>query len=262
MVYTCFEMVRDCRADSPEGWRYFASVYVPMIRGILARYASGAGDEAERVERVLLTLRHPGCVLFQTGEASPERWLVGELRQMIMAELPTPQPEIPLDLETVAEALASLTATEKQAAWFETMHYDSTSAGALMRVAPATVDKIRARASELIRGKVDHWNRSMLADNGLALGREAAAAPGKDCLPIKAFLDILDGRTTWREKEALERHVNTCWHCVDHYARMQEVMGLLRSCQPYNDQEAAPYRKILGVADERRPVWKRLLGAR
>jgi hypothetical protein len=262
MVYTCFEMVRDCRANLPEGWRYLASAYVPVIRRILAHYAPGAGDEAARVERVLLALRQPGCALFQSTDPSPERWLVGELRQMILAELPVPEPEIALDLETVTEALAPLTATEKQAAWFETMHHDSASTGALMRVAPATVEKIRGRAAELIRGKVDRWNRSMLADNGLALGHEAAAAGGKDCLPVKAFLDILDGRTTWREREVMERHVNVCWHCVDHVARMQEVIGLLRSSRPLSDQDAAPYRKLLGVAEERRPAWKRLLGAR
>jgi hypothetical protein len=199
--------------------------------------------------------------LFQTKDASPERWLVGELRQLILAELPEPNPAIPLDLETVAEALAPLTATEKQAAWFETMRYDAPSAGALMRVAPPTVEKIRTRAAELIRGKADSWNRSMMADNGLTLGRQAAAARGNDCLPIKALLDVLDGRTTWREKEVMERHLNTCWHCVDHYARMQEVMGLLRACKPYSDSEAEPYRKLLGVAGAKPSGWKRLLGA-
>jgi hypothetical protein len=254
-------MVRDCRADWHEGWRYLSSTYVPVIRRIVAHYAPGADQEAQ-VERVLLALRTPESPLFQSVDPSPERWFVGQLRQLILSELPVPEPEIALDLATVAEALAPLTATEKQAAWFETMGHDSASTGAMMRVAPATVEKIRARAAELIRGKVDNWNRSMLADIGLALGHEAAEASGKDCLPLKAFLDILDGRTTWREREVLEQHVNVCWHCVDHNARMQEVIGVLRSCRPLSDQEAAPYRKLLGVTETRRPAWKRFLGTR
>src|SRR5438445_12830611 len=32
MIYTCYEMVRDCHADRPEGWAYFISNYVPLIR--------------------------------------------------------------------------------------------------------------------------------------------------------------------------------------------------------------------------------------
>ena len=34
MIYTCYEMVRDCHADRPEGWAYFISNYVPLIRKI------------------------------------------------------------------------------------------------------------------------------------------------------------------------------------------------------------------------------------
>jgi hypothetical protein len=259
MVYTCFQMVRDCRADLPQGWRYFVSTYVPVVRSILAHYAGPEEDEA-RLEHVLLTLRNPGSSLFQSVEPSPERSFVADMRETILAGLTAPEPEIALDLATVTEALEPLTMTEKHAAWFETMGYDAATAGELMRVAPATVQKIRDRAADLLRGKLDQWNRTLLADNGIALGREAAAAKSKDCLPVKAFLDILDGRTTWREREIMERHVTTCWHCVDHNARMEEVIGLLRKCKPLDEAEAARYRKVLGVADERRPAWKRLFG--
>jgi hypothetical protein len=130
----------------------------------------------------------------------------------------------------------------------------------MMRAAPETVEKIRARASELIRGSVDSWRRSLLVDNGFSLFREAAAASGPDCLPLKAFLDILDGRTTWRDREVMEQHVTNCWHCVDHYARMVEVAGLMRGSKPLSEAEAAPYYKLLGAAPPRRPAWKRMFG--
>ena len=100
---------------------------------------------------------------------------------------------------------------EKQAAWLETMRYEPAVSGEMLRFAGATVEKVRGRAAELIRGKVDAWRRTLLAENGLALGREAAKGEGKDCLPVKAFLDILDGRTTWRNRELMEQQVNSCW---------------------------------------------------
>ena len=258
MVYTCFEMVRDCRADLPQGWRYFAANYVPVIRQILIHYA-GAPDPI--LERALLSMKQPGSSLFQTLDPAPERWMIGELRQVVLAAVSAPEPAIALDLATVADALSPLTMVEKQAAWFETMRYDAAATRAMMRIGPETVEKVRARAAELIRGKVDAWRRTLLAENGLALGREVAAAgAGKDCLPVKAFLDILDGRTTWRNRELMEQHVNTCWYCVDHYSRMVEVIGLGRACKPLTDAAAAPYWKLLGV-EEKRSGWKRLMGA-
>src|SRR4051794_19681585 len=126
MVYTCFEMVRDCRADLPQGWRYFASNYVPPIRKILSQYPNGSGTP---IESVLLSLRRPESRLFQSLDPSPERWFLAQLRQAVLAQLTVPQPEISLDLETVAGALEPLTVVEKQAAWFETMCYDAAVTG-------------------------------------------------------------------------------------------------------------------------------------
>jgi hypothetical protein len=259
MIYTCYEMIRDCRADRAEGWRHFIASYVPVIRKLLAHYQAGSPGDGAVLERVLTAVRRPESSLFQSLEPAPERWFVAELRQKVMAELAVSEPAIELDLETVAAALEPLTLVEKQAAWLETMRYSHAQAGVLLRMAPATVEKIRARAADLIRGKVDSWSRTLLADNGPALGRAAAAAAGAECLLPKTFLDLLDGRTTWRGREQLEQHVTRCWHCIDHSCRLVEVVELLRGIEPLSAAEAEPFRKLLGVAAERRPVWKRWL---
>lgn len=256
MIYTCYEMVRDCRADRPEGWHYFIANYVPVIRKVLAHYAA---DEPAVVERVLMAARKPESSLFASLEPAPERWFVAELRQKVLAELPLPPAEIGIELEDVAAALEPMTMLEKQVAWIETMRYNPQETGAMLRMAPATVEKIRDRAAELLRGKVDAWRRSLLADNGLALGRAAAAGGGKECPPAKVFLDVLDGRTSWRGREEMERHVGSCWHCIDHFCRMAEVIELLRGVQPLAEEEAARYRELLGVAHKRKG-WKAFFG--
>ena len=257
MIYTSYEMVRDCRADKPEGWSYFISNYVPVIRKLLAHYAK----PDRRLEHVLAALRKPDSSLFESLEPVPERWFVAELRQKVLEETAPPAPEVPIDLETVASALEPLTLVEKQVTWLETMRYSHAATGTMMRMAQPTVEKIRARAAELIRGKSDAWRSTLLVDNGVALGREAAAAAGKECLPARAFLDVLDGRTTWPEREQMERHVNQCWHCIDHFCRMVEVVDLLRGLQPLTDEEALPYRTLLGVKTEKPSAWKRLFGS-
>src|SRR5689334_14580260 len=154
MIYTCYEMVRDCRADRPEGWNYLIAQYVPALRRVLAHYSQ---DSPDGLEDVLSSLRHDQSGLFESTDPAPERWFVGELRQRVLARLRVPTAEIEIDLETVAKSLESLTVLEKQVAWFETMRYDPAATGAILRMAPATVSKIRDRAAELIRGNVESW---------------------------------------------------------------------------------------------------------
>jgi hypothetical protein len=262
MIYTCYEMVRDCRDGRPEGWIHFISNYVPVIRAALAHYAPERTADAALQNRILLAVREPESFLFQSAEPPEERWFVAQLRQLIVADLGAPAAEIPLDLATLSAALEPLTMTEKQAAWFETMRYPAAGAGPMLRVSPETVEKVRDRAAELIRGKVDSWRRTLLRDNGPALGREAAAATSAGCLPTKAFLDVVDGRTSWRGRETMERHLRECWHCVDHFCRMLEVVQLLRGSVPLTETESAPLLELLGVATPKRTAWKRLGGGR
>jgi len=259
MIYTCYEMARDCRANLPEGWAHFITEYVPLIRRLLAQYGP-RGEDSELLNRVLLALRKPQSSMFQSLDPAPERWFAAELRQKVLAELTYPVPETDLDLETLAASLAPLTVVEKQAAWFQTMRYTAAQTGPMVKMEPKTVEKIRQRAGELIRGKVDRWSSTMLAANGPALGRAAAAAKGKECLPVKAFLDLIDGRTTWRGREELERHVSQCWHCVDHFCRLVEVVEMLRGLEPLSDTEAEPFRKLLGIPVKKPAGWKRLFG--
>ena len=56
MVYTCFEMIRDCRADRPEGWSHFITNYVPVIRSIVLHYWPERGGQ---IDSVLLAKRNP-----------------------------------------------------------------------------------------------------------------------------------------------------------------------------------------------------------
>jgi hypothetical protein len=252
MIYTCYEMIRDCRANLPEGWTYFVANYVPAIRRIIAHYGQGDADS------ILLKLRDPQSSLFASMEPAQERWFIAQLRQQVLGTLPVPPAEIEVELATVAEALEPLTVTEKLAAWLEGMRYSPEQTAAMLRVSAATVEKIRARAVELIRGKVDAWRRTLLVENGLALGRAAETASTGECLPTKAFLDILDGRTTWISREQMERHVTACWHCVDHYCRMLEVVEVMRGIQPLSEADALPMRKLLGLAEPKRSGWKRL----
>jgi hypothetical protein len=266
MIYTCYEMVSDCRADRAEGWSFFISNYVPVLRKLLAHYFPERAQNQALLDRLLTAIRKPESSIFGSLEPSPERWFIAELRQAVLAAMeagsPSAEPEISIGLEALGAALEPLTVTEKHAVWLETMRYGPGEAGAMLRMAPETVERIREKAASLIRASVDSWRASLLADNGFVLGPAAAAAGNKNCPRAKVFLDMLDGRSTWRMRDETERHATACWRCIDHFCRLVEAVDLLRGSQPLTEAEAAPFRNLLGIGIEKMPAWKRWFSGR
>ncbi|HUI81579.1 MAG TPA: hypothetical protein VLY24_26825 [Bryobacteraceae bacterium] len=265
MIYTCYDMIRDCREGRAEGWRFFASNYVPVIRRIVAHYGPERSEDRS-IEELVEKLRHPESSLFQSHDPAPERWFVAELRQQVLALLdgvPAPgELEAVLDLALLSDAMAPLTVVEKQAVWFETMRYESKETATLLRMEPRTVEKIRGRAAEILREKLDTWRITLLADNGRTLGRLAAAARTSTCPAAKAFLNVLDGRSTWTQREDLEGHVSGCWHCIDHSCRMAEVVELVRGVEPLPEEKAAKFHAALGIPAPKKKLWQRWSAAR
>jgi hypothetical protein len=261
MIYTCHEMIRDCRAGRPEGWSYFLTQYVPAIRGFLAHYFPEREGDHALIERVLVRLRAPESSLFQSLDPAPERAFVAELRQHVVSAVETDRasaaPEVTIELETLGAALDPLTLTEKLVVWFETMRYGAQDTGRMLRMSAETAEKIRARGAELVRGSVDSWRSTLLGDNGPLLGRAASALTTKDCLVPKAFFDVIDGRATWRGRDEMEHHVKGCWHCMDHYCRLLEVVDVLRGAKPLGEAEVEEYKRLLGIETPKRGFWKR-----
>ena len=251
MIYTSYEMIQDCQAGKPEGWAYFITHYVPVVQLVLAHY-----DAGRAIEPTLAGLHEQK---FAGLQPSPERPFVAWLRQQVVAA-PAAESEVPLSLATLHEALEALTVVEKEAAWLEGMRYSSADAGRMLRMDPATVEKIRARASEQIRDRLERWRRTLLAENGFALGREAEAQATPDCVSVQALLEMIDGRATWATRRVLELHIAGCWHCVHHFCRMHEVCDLLRAAKPLTETEAQAFHATFGI-ETKKSLWRKLRGA-
>jgi hypothetical protein len=217
MIYTSYEMIQDFRAAKPAGWAHFLANYKPVMERVAAHY--GVTDR----DAILARVRDS---LLPSMQPMAERYFVAELRQTALAILP--ERPLELDLELLGQAFAPLTVVEKKAVWLETMGYDAGDAARMLRMDAQTVSKIRDKAAELLRAGQDRWSRTMLADNGLALGRAVAAQAKPECVPAKALLDMIDGRSTWSKRMEAERHITACWYCVDHFSRLHEVCDLLR----------------------------------
>jgi DNA-directed RNA polymerase specialized sigma24 family protein len=262
-IYTCLDMLRDCRNDKPEGWSHLIANYSCVIRTFLARYYPERAADTQLLSRVWRQLKNPASPLFNPG-ASTERQFVTQLRQAALAAVERDRAgvasSVTLDLETLTAAFTTLTATERQIVWLETMAYNVDEAARLMNVDLKTVSSVRERAAELLRGNMDTWKTGLLVENGPALGRAAAAASGESCLAPSAFLDTIDGRITWGRKQDYEVHLTSCWHCVDHFCRIREADAALHGATPLSEEELAPFQLFLGIVREKPGLWNRLRG--
>lgn len=260
-IYTCEDMIRDCRAGKPEGWSYFVTQYVPVVRRLIEHYYPERAGDAGLSERVLQTLGKPGLPLFVASGPLSEREFVAELRQFVLAAIEDDRasdtPELSIDIETLSAALDSLSTLEKQVAWLEAMRHDAERTAHIVAMHATTVDKIRDRAAELLRSQLSAWQAEMIAANGPLLRHEAVRLAKDDCPSARTWLDWLDGRITWHQREEAEHRLAACWHCIDHFCRLREAQSLLRETKPLTAIDAEPFLKAFGIAGPKRPFWKR-----
>lgn len=253
-------MIRDCRDDKPEGWRYLIAQYAPVIRQYLAHYYPAR--DGELAGRVLKALRNPSSALFAAPRAGTEREFIAAMRRFVLEAVESDRAsaaaEVALDLETMTEALKPLTALERQMLWFEAMGYTAEQTAKMMNLEPSTIARLRHRADELLRGAMDRWRKGLVGENGLALGRLAEAARGESCLAGKAYLDTLDGRVTWQNKQDNDYHLAECWHCVDYFCRLREGDFALRVAKPLAAEETARFQALLSVTEGEKPFWKKM----
>ena len=99
----------------------------------------------------------------------------------------------------------------------------------MLRMDAKTVEKIRDKAADLLRGAQDRWSRTILEDNGTSLGRGSRGAiharlclgqgaAGYDRRPLHLVKAGAGGTPSFR---LLALH--------DHFSRLHEVCDLLRS---------------------------------
>ena len=252
-IYTCYDMIRDCRQDKPHAWRFLVINYVPALSRIAAHYRGGEAA----VDSLLQKLRGPGSPLAQMNEMSG-REFVHQLRPHL---LPPPSPS-PLDAEAVLEALSPLTATERQQAWFETFGYTPEDAARIMRMAPGTGRKIYERSAELLRSKLDDWQAGMLAKHGRALGEAVLNMRPAETLSYRDFFDVIDGRNTWQHRTTFARTLESSWYEVHRACEIREADEALEKSKPLTEAEARPWLDRLGIPPPKQGILARLLGSK
>lgn len=269
-VITCAEMVAQCLEGQEAGWRHFIAAYLPFSAAVVDRRFPQLGERREATLREALRRAAAQEAQFLRDYAGhSEREFLLHLREhtiRVAGEQPVPgaegAPEIPLAWEVFEKALAGLTALERQIVWLFVLSPNSGDTDKILRLDPPSVAADLAKAQEALRAACDRWSAEMLAENRLRLAQEARAHHTSDCPAPKAFLRLLDGQISWRDRSDLEHHMAACWHCVDLLCRFREIMFLSRQTKPFPETETEAYLKLLDLQTARPSGWKRLLGKR
>ena len=260
-IYTTYDMIRDCRQGRPEGREHFVVYFVPATSFFIGHYRPELAGDAELLQVVVRRVLEDGGDLFSWEEV-PERWFLVELRSAVLRiieqERPAQAPAIRLDLATLATALEGFTVVDRQAVWLEAMRHAPEQASTLLNIEPATARRARERAAELLRQAMDGWSGRLIWDNGPSLQQEAAAQQPAQALPVKHVLDMIDGRSTWNQRQEIELAMKASWGAVDLVCRLREAAELTRESKMLSEEEAEPFRKLLGIEKRKRSGWRSL----
>ncbi|MGH9523077.1 MAG: hypothetical protein ACRD3E_11165, partial [Terriglobales bacterium] len=67
------------------------------------------------------------------------------------------------------------------------------------------------------------------------------------CLPLKTFNNIVNGQISWRERDVAEKHVSSCFYCLDRFTTFQEVVRMLKDRQPASGAEVERFAAQLDL---------------
>lgn len=257
-IYTCFDMIVDCRQGNAPGWRHFVRTFVPPLRRLLSHYGGGEDHVFELIDH----LRAPSGSPLTAMQPMTEREFLDCLRPLVLELTAKPEPGTAPDLTLVQEALAPLTAIERQTAWLETFGYSVNEAARIMRLAPDTAVKLRARTEELLRSRLDDWSTGILSRHGRALGVEVERQTSAEPLTYRDFFDVIDGRNTWQHRMHFERTLEESWFEVHRACRIREADDALDKAKPLDDAAAQPILDRLGIPAEKPGLLKRLFAGK
>jgi hypothetical protein len=240
-VYTCFDMLRDCRSGQREGWQHLVRQYVPYWRALLVHYAPHLAMDPETDFRILGRLQQPGCHVFDAGGPVPEGQFLLDLRAFVLGVVLPPEPERRMPL--AADRLAALSLVERQAVWLETLKFDDRLTGRILDIDPALVLALRKRARAALGGAVP----SLFA----------VPPAGPACLSPRPLGDLLEGRAS----PSVEEHLMRCWCCLDLLCRLREARYLMARRPMLTDDEVRGFEHYLGVEEPRPTFWQRVRSA-
>lgn len=240
-------MAEDCAHDERLGWEEFARDYSGFARIFLMHYFPALNPEIEdHIVTVFRRARANNNQFFSGLRFANEREFAVAFRDHVFAygreaaRLPVPQ----ISLEQVRDVMKDLPVVEQQMLWLFTRGFDAEAIGRMLMDAQATARDVKSKADERVRTILPAASPDALVISARALMEAAERTKTDACLPLKTFNNIINGQITWRERDVAEKHVASCFYCLDRFTTFQEVVRMIK------DQQKAPEGQVETIVDK------------
>lgn len=268
-VYSFHRMRDACLADQAEGWYRFLQAYLPLGRHLLERHFP-ALDQTALLTEVFRAARAHQVELWRTFQGTGEKEFLFHFRQFLMQRARAARarlPETPLTPEIFWSVLEEFPLLQREMLVLSFRRYTPEELTEMMKFNPETTRAAVAQAQEKLRTRLGAAvGPDLLTRDHDALFAALEEQRGEKCLPAKIHARIADGQITWRDREAAERHIESCAYCLNRFAEYHEVFHYYRTLPPAEEAAVAPLAAALGLPAQEstrkkgKAWWLRLLG--
>lgn len=255
-------MAEDCGREERRGWREFVRDYSSIGRRLLEHYFPTLVPEIDtRLAGVLQRAQANHGAWFRGLQFSNEREFMMAFRDLVFAygreqaRVPAPQ----LSLEQLSRIMQDLPVLERELLWLFIKGYSAEQIAPIMMNAAATCAAVKQVADERLAQVLPGSSPDAFRISARVLMEAAEKARTEQCPSLKTFNNMVNGQSSWRERELAEEHILKCFYCIDRFTTFQEMIRLRKDAQPLPEpQVEAMLEKLNLPAPKRRGVLARL----
>ncbi len=248
-VITYQTMISGCRNSERESWGEFALRYSPYAIFILEHSFPELTQEISgHVDRIFVQTREGD--FFTVFQGRRERDFLMHFRRLVWdyGLSMTPVPETPMNRELLEKVTDGFSMTQQQILWMNLQGVAAPTAATVLLVDVATVTEVLKKANTNLRALLDRWSVNTLAESGRSLVQAARNWSGSDCPSDSVFGRMIDGQISWHDREKLERHVRSCFYCIDRFTACREVVYCMRKLPLAEEKDVSRILAAAGIS--------------
>jgi len=267
-VFSFHRMQEGCRADVLAVWLHFIKNYTPLAKQLLRHYFPEQ-EQRGLLARVFREARADEARLWRSFAGAGEKEFVLHFRYFVLAQgraVRGGSPETPLTPENFWAVLQEFPSLQREMLALTFHRYSPEELSVFLKFEPETIVAVVAQAREKLEAALgpaaggDFERR----DHD-ALFAAVEKQRGEACVLDKAYVRFVDGQLTWREREEVERHLESCFYCLNRFAEFREAAHFFHVLPPADEAVVAELAAALGLPvqappKKKPPWWQRLLG--
>ncbi len=270
-MITFHKILAGCEAGERGSWQTFLGEYTPIVFKLADIYLpSGPEARAALWQETVGALTANGFERLRAFDHQAEREFLTDLRGFLLeqgarkldrsrdvAGAPTPTPEV------VSALLKGLPLLHQEILFLKLAGYSDATLEKMLRITPSIAEqglaRLQADYAVILEKEQDVclWPAAWLE-----LLRHARAAETEDCPPLRQFVRIQDGQTSWYDKDPVERRMAECLHCLEGWTALRELVYWRRDAEarPPEEIEALLSSLPLQAGPKKKSLLKRVLG--